>query len=72
MDFLINYMRNKIFSKEKLIVIIIVSITTIIYYVAFEPSKGRWILNPIKYDSKIEKLKLDESPKQLFNSNTSK
>tara|TARA_B100000427_G_scaffold39309_1_gene28350 strand:+ start:293 stop:490 length:198 start_codon:yes stop_codon:yes gene_type:complete len=65
-------MRNKILSKEKLIVVIIVGIVSIIYYVAFEPSKGRWIANPIKYDSKIEKPKLDESPKQLFNSNTSK
>ena len=47
-------MRNKLASKEKLVIVIIVSILSLIYYGVFQPQRGHFIdalQNPKSFDT---------------------
>ena len=47
-------MRNKLASKEKLVIVIIVSILSLIYYGRFQPQRGHFIdalQNPKSFDT---------------------
>jgi len=47
-------MRNKLASKEKLVIVIIVSILSFIYYGLFQPQRGHFIdalQNPKSFDT---------------------
>ena len=47
-------MRNKLASKEKLVIVIIVSILSLVYYGLFQPQRGHFIdalQNPKSFDT---------------------
>tara|TARA_Y100001970_G_scaffold241348_1_gene304848 strand:- start:97 stop:297 length:201 start_codon:yes stop_codon:yes gene_type:complete len=57
-------MRNKLASKEKLVIVIIVSIISFIYYGLFQPQRGHFIdalQNPNSYDKYKPKVNIEKS-----------
>ena len=57
-------MRNKLASKEKLVIVIIVSILSFIYYGLFQPQRGHFIdalQNPNCYDKYKPKVNIEKS-----------
>ena len=57
-------MRNKLASKEKLVIVIIVSIISFIYYGLFQPQRGHLIdalQNPNSYDKYKPKVNIEKS-----------
>ncbi|MDC3166532.1 hypothetical protein OA955_02135 [Candidatus Marinimicrobia bacterium] len=57
-------MRNKLASKEKLVIVIIVSIISFIYYSLFQPQRGHLIdalQNPNSYDKYKPKVNIEKS-----------
>ena len=57
-------MRNKLASKEKLVIVIIASIISFIYYSLFQPQRGHLIYalqNPNSYDKYKPKVNIEKS-----------
>ena len=57
-------MRNKLASKEKLIIVIIVSILSLIYYGVFQPQRGHFIdalQNPKSFDTYKPNVNLERT-----------
>ena len=57
-------MRNKLASKEKLVIVIIVSIISFIYFSLFQPQRGHLIdalQNPNSYDKYKPKVNIEKS-----------
>ena len=63
-------MRNKLASKEKLVIVIIVSIISFIYYGFFQPQRGHFtdaLQNPNSYEPNINIEKSsDTTTAELF------
>ena len=57
-------MRNKLASKEKLVIVIIVSILSFIYYGLFQPQRGHFIdalQNPKSFDTYKPNVNLERT-----------
>ena len=57
-------MRNKLASKEKLVIVIIVSILSLIYYGVFQPQRGHFIdalQNPKSFDTYKPNVNLERT-----------
>ena len=57
-------MRNKLASKEKLVIVIIVSMISFIYYGLFQPQRGHFIdalQNSNSYDKYKPKVNIEDS-----------
>ena len=57
-------MRNKLASKEKLVIVIIVSILSLIYYGVFQPQRGHFIdalQNPKNFDTYKPNVNLERT-----------
>ena len=57
-------MRNKLASKEKLVIVIIVSILSLIYYGVFQPQRGHFtdaLQNPKSFDTYKPNVNLERT-----------